>query len=613
MHIERLQVEDGFLDGLDLTFSEGLNALIGARGTGKTSVIELIRFCLGVSGHTPESSKRTREHALSVLRGGQVTVTLADRGQRVVVTRSAEQLEPVSSSPFPRPIILSQTEIETVGLQPAGRLRLLDEFVAGQGTFARDEAAQAAIVRSLTAEAAAIRRDVAEHEDRLRLLPEVTRKLEELAPKELELAKISAEAAEKASKLEVLSAHGSQIAVISDHVSRYQAWAQRWLEGITHSLSTLSTEEPWVGEAPDPLANIRPRRERARKHLEAAAEEIAQLIRESQQIHDGNASQKFAIDENSRELRREVEALKAGAGEVARQAQKLRQEQAQLEALKVVIEDRRKALNGFIEKRGAALDQLETARAMRFEARSKVAREMSKRLAPRIRVEVVRAAQIDAYVSALTDALRGSGLKYSDIVNPLASSVTPRELLDIVDTFDVDRLCASMQIARDRAGRLLSSLREADLGLISTILIDDEVHFQLLDGGDYKDISDLSTGQRCTVVLPIILLHKETVLIIDQPEDHIDNAFVADTLVRAILDRGGAGQMILSTHNANIPVLGDASKVIQLRSDGRRGFVSVAADLENPEVVGAISTVMEGGVEAFQRRADFYARHPNGR
>ena len=50
--IERLEVEGGFLDGLDLEFAPGLNTIIGARGTGKTSIIELIRFCVGAPAMT---------------------------------------------------------------------------------------------------------------------------------------------------------------------------------------------------------------------------------------------------------------------------------------------------------------------------------------------------------------------------------------------------------------------------------------------------------------------------------------------------------------------------------------------------------------------------------
>ena len=47
MYLSRVQIEEGFLDGLDLPFQPGLNVIIGARGTGKTSLIELVRYCLG--------------------------------------------------------------------------------------------------------------------------------------------------------------------------------------------------------------------------------------------------------------------------------------------------------------------------------------------------------------------------------------------------------------------------------------------------------------------------------------------------------------------------------------------------------------------------------------
>ena len=163
-------------------------------------------------------------------------------------------------------------------------------------------------------------------------------------------------------------------------------------------------------------------------------------------------------------------------------------------------------------------------------------------------------------------------------------------------------------ISKDRSVRILSQLKEADLGALATVAVEDFVEFQLLDGPDYKDISELSTGQRCTVVLPLVLRHTERIVIVDQPEDHIDNAFIVDTLIRSVLARDPTGQMLFSTHNANIPVLGDADRVVQLGSDGRRGFALAAAALEDPHVVSAI-TMMEGGTEAFDRRASFYSSH----
>ena len=92
----------------------------------------------------------------------------------------------------------------------------------------------------------------------------------------------------------------------------------------------------------------------------------------------------------------------------------------------------------------------------------------------------------------------------------------------------------------------------------------------------------------------------------DQPEDHLDNAFIVDTIVSRICARAPEQQLLLSTHNANIPVLGDADQVILLRSDGRRGFVAHQGPLDDPVTVEAITSVMEGGIEAFRKRAAFY-------
>jgi ABC-type cobalamin/Fe3+-siderophores transport system ATPase subunit len=130
---------------------------------------------------------------------------------------------------------------------------------------------------------------------------------------------------------------------------------------------------------------------------------------------------------------------------------------------------------------------------------------------------------------------------------------------------------------------------------------------ELLDGPDYKGIDFLSMGQRCTVVLPIVLQHTERVIVLDQPEDHLDNAFVVGTLVKALVARSQGAQTIIATHNPNIPVLGNAAQVMQLDSDGSRCFVRSAGSINTRRIVDAICTIMEGGREAFAKRAEFYA------
>ncbi|WP_238450697.1 AAA family ATPase, partial [Pseudomonas amygdali] len=103
MYIQRVQIEEGFLDGLDVEFTSGLNAVIGARGTGKTSLIEIIRYCLDVHSTTVENTRRSKDHALSVLGSGQVTVTLIDGENTILVSRTANDPLPRSTAQYRKP------------------------------------------------------------------------------------------------------------------------------------------------------------------------------------------------------------------------------------------------------------------------------------------------------------------------------------------------------------------------------------------------------------------------------------------------------------------------------------------------------------------------------
>lgn len=237
MHIERVQVEEGFLDGLDVDFEAGLNVLIGARGTGKTSLIELIRFCLDARSYTAETAKRSHDHALSVLGSGQVTVTLSAGTEKIVVSRSADDERPRSSGFFAPPIVFSQTEIETVGLQPGGRLQLLDGFIGDRRQTDAAEAEAASVVRSLTAEVDGLRREIDEFAQRLAGLEAINKQIAELAPQEQQLAKLSANAAEKKTRLDALSGSIASSAVALATIERFQQGVARWRATVSRGRS----------------------------------------------------------------------------------------------------------------------------------------------------------------------------------------------------------------------------------------------------------------------------------------------------------------------------------------------------------------------------------------
>jgi len=124
-----------------------------------------------------------------------------------------------------------------------------------------------------------------------------------------------------------------------------------------------------------------------------------------------------------------------------------------------------------------------------------------------------------------------------------------------------------------------------------------------LDDGSDRRLDSLSGGQRVSVLLSLLL---ETVddrpLVIDQPEDELDNRFLFETVLPALKKLKGRRQIIVATHDANIVVNGDADMVIQLEATANHGHVAVAGAIEEPAVRRAIVRTVDGGDEAFRLR-----------
>ncbi len=290
-----------------------------------------------------------------------------------------------------------------------------------------------------------------------------------------------------------------------------------------------------------------------------------------------------------------------------RQIADLSQEMAGLGALSDLRAQRLQRIERLQAERQVALEELHAQGAALTAARQQVASDLTAALAPAIRVTVKPLADYRAYISVLNAALRGSGLRYRELAERIAETFSPEEIAVLAERGDVSAISKALEINDERAARLTESLRgDAGADLLVTE-VGDEVLIELLDGTSFKTTDFLSMGQRCTAVLPIILQHEERIIVLDQPEDHLDNAFVVGTLVKAIRARSGSAQTIIATHNPNIPVLGGADWVGHLESDGDRCFVQVAGSLDDAEIVNSITNIMEGGREAFQRRAAFYA------
>lgn len=123
------------------------------------------------------------------------------------------------------------------------------------------------------------------------------------------------------------------------------------------------------------------------------------------------------------------------------------------------------------------------------------------------------------------------------------------------------------------------------------------------DDDDYRPLDELSGGQRVNILLSLLLeAADERPLVIDQPEDELDNRFLFETLLPTLGRLKGRRQVILATHNANIVVNGDADQVVQLEAGADRGHVAASGAIEDASVRDAIVRTVDGGDEAFRLR-----------
>jgi ABC-type Mn2+/Zn2+ transport system ATPase subunit len=133
-----------------------------------------------------------------------------------------------------------------------------------------------------------------------------------------------------------------------------------------------------------------------------------------------------------------------------------------------------------------------------------------------------------------------------------------------------------------------------------------EVQYKANEASGFKSISNASAGQKTSAILTFLLSYGSTPLLLDQPEDDLDNQLIYELIVDRLSDSKNKRQIIAVTHNANIPVNGDSEWVIALNSESKDMEVLCEGSIENQRVKDAICNIMEGGREAFSLRAKRY-------
>ncbi len=613
--IVSLEVDDGFLKDLKLDFAEHLNCVIGSRGSGKTTLLEFLRFVLNQPPNEPPrgSFKKLLDKNL---KPGRIRVVVEDAsGKRYIIDRFAHEPPKVFDEASGRALVggwnsvfhadvFTQAEIAQIAEEPAEQQSLLDGFAVEE--LADLSAKRQTTERQLEQLALSLGKEAeqaAEFHDVKSQLDSNAKRLEELKPPASELSK----AKDQAIAAQVLRKKEAQeLAAAAEHL----LWAQEELARVGNEVTTkltspISSESlsgpnagllrPVAGELQALMLHVRASvialSERLRAQRTATKAVVAQL-EEIHLVQDAAADEVLKQDGEARE-RLELEKQQA----------ELKVKHARQVALAASREEKLKARQALVDELAAFVDQRTGVRQREC---AKLNAELERDFG--VKLQLRPGDDTSKYHERLDGILRGSGKHGQKGIIQKLLKLEPRSLVRLVLSGKKQALARDSGLSEDVATWVMTRLQEhSDLLELQATTNDDVVQIQFNVNGIWKPTQNLSTGQKCSAVLPVLMLQNARPLVADEPEGHLDQKTLVERLVKQIHEMKGSRQLILATHNPNIVTLGDAgdTSVVVLSCDG---VSATATQGTVDEMRQEIEELLEGGKEAFRKRGELYAR-----
>ncbi|ATC10124.1 hypothetical protein RVX07_004634 [Escherichia coli] len=149
----------------------------------------------------------------------------------------------------------------------------------------------------------------------------------------------------------------------------------------------------------------------------------------------------------------------------------------------------------------------------------------------------------------------------------------------------------------------LKALNDGQLDALQCWYPDDGIHIRYrTPGGQMEDISSASPGQKGASMLQFLLSYGTDPLLLDQPEDDLDCLMLSSGVIPAIMSNKKRRQLIIVSHSAPIVVNGDAEYVISMKHDRTGLYPGLCGSLQETPMKALICRQMEGGEKAFRSR-----------
>ena len=611
--------EGGFLRDTAVHFNENLNVLVGGRGTGKSTMVESIRYVLGLDPLGDEAQKAHDGVIRHVLQSG-TKVSLLVRShkpseRRYTIERSVpnppvvkdETGEVLTLSPrdvMPGVEVFGQHEISELTKSPEKLTLLLERFVDRDPSLSGRKSKVRLELERSRSRIVDVRREMKRLDERLAALPGL-----EETQKRFQQAGLEERLKEKS----LLIREERLFANLDERLDQYRTLHNELTEGLPVDTAFVSSKALEGLPNADILSEIEKILGTLSTNLKAVGEQFAKALGEADRAIAETKSRwnerKTAIEDTYEKLLRELQKSKIDGAEFI----KLRQQIEELRPLKDKTVNLKRDLKAHETQRRNLLAEWEDIKAAEYRLIETAAKRVSRKLRDRVQVRVTMAGNHDP----LEQLLREVG-------GNLAAALERLRGQDQLSLPELAQRCREGKEALIKHYNLPSGAAEriaqADLDLFMRIEelelpATTEIELNTAPDGEpatWQTLQALSTGQKATAVLLLLLLESEAPLVVDQPEDDLDNRFITEGVVPIMRQEKRRRQFVFSTHNANIPVLGDAELILGLAASGeaKEGHARIATEhmgsIDSAPVRELVEEILEGGKAAFEMRRSKY-------
>jgi len=600
-YVKSVAFEGDKLDGRTIDFSSELNTLIGIRGSGKSTILEAMRYALDIPFGKTAADREYKENSVKngLGSGGKITLVATDRhGQEYEVRR----------------IVGEQPDVYVAGkLQPGINIRetvLHKPIYFGQKDLSNTgQGFETDLVEKLVGDKLAdIRQSISEQRQ---TVVELTQRLQKLADvgekqKEYEAKKQDAEfrlkifkqhgVEEKLQKQVDFEQDGRTVKDLSDFVNGYiqelDDFIGRYTDDfVSRTKYTTKQNQQFFAEVFTIFDRIGKGFGELKKVVLQARTASTELKGKVKQFDSLRSALKEEFAEVARKLSDE---LKSSGATAIKPDEFLKLRKAIESATQIL-----KALTKEREQQLALQKQLSTALTVLNDHWHQEFKLIKQELDKINQQETALQIEIDykgdkaAFLRYLKDLFRGSKLRETtlgELVNSFTDGAGLYRELDKAKTM----IGASAPTFEQYLQENLSALLTWQVPNAYSI----KYHG--------KHLKNHSLGQRASALILFVLSqHENDVIMIDQPEDDLDNQTIYEDVIKLVRKLKPRTQFIFATHNPNIPVLGDAEQIIACAYT-EDSIQPTVGSIDAPTLQEAIVSIMEGGSEAFQRRKEIY-------